>query len=157
MKRLILGIGNLLKGDDGVGVHVARALKMEEEYLGVDIEDGGTGGLSLIDFFDSYEEILVVDAAGLGLPPGEFRWIAPDMLCARRAWSGHDHGLVDAIRLLEVLPAKKTIRILGVQPAQMESGTTLGPELRAAFSTILAAVRHEAMAVWEEKGAMSHG
>lgn len=150
--RLVLGIGNLLMGDDGVGVHVARALEPAADRLGVRVEDGGTGGLGLIDLLESYDEILVIDAANLGRPPGEISEIRPDMLCARRAWSGHDHGLVDALRLMEVFPGRRTVRILGIQPAAVFPSIELSPQLRSAFPEILEWVRREAVSAWKEKG-----
>lgn len=150
--RLLLGIGNILMGDDGIGVHVARALAPESDELGVTVEDGGTGGISLLDLFEAYDEILVIDAAGIGRRPGDVEAVRPEMICARRAWSGHDHGLVDVLRLMEVFPAGRTIRILGVQPARIFPSTDLSPEMRVAFPQILAAVRIEASRVWEQKG-----
>lgn len=156
MNRLVLGIGNILMADDGVGVHVARELEPEADSLGVRIEDGGTAGLALIDWFEPHDEILVVDAANFGAAPGTTAIISPELLCARRAWSGHDHGLVDVLRLLEIFPAQKHIRILGVQPARVDHSTHLSPELSAAFSDILDDVRREAIANWKIKGVMEH-
>lgn len=156
MNRLVLGIGNILMGDDGVGVHAARALEPEAAALGVRIEDGGTAGLALIDWFEPHDEILIVDAANFGAAPGAAALISPHLLCARRAWSGHDHGLVDALRLLEIFPSQKHIRILGVQPARVGPSLHLSPEVTVAFPHILAAVRREATTNWEMKGVMEH-
>ena len=156
MKRLLLGIGNILMGDDGIGVHVARALQREKDQLGVDVEDGGTGGFSLLEFIEPYEEILVVDAAGLGMPAGSVARVSPELLGARRAWSGHDHGLVDVLRLLEAIQSDKTIRIIGVQPSSLAQSDNISPEMRAAFDSILDAVRLEATTAWESKGVRRH-
>ncbi|OGH56253.1 MAG: hypothetical protein A3G34_06105 [Candidatus Lindowbacteria bacterium RIFCSPLOWO2_12_FULL_62_27] len=149
MGRLLLGVGNLLMGDDGVGVHVARALKPEEAELGVTVEDGGTGGLALLEYFDAYDEILVVDAAGFGGQPGEVAPIRPELLTARRAWSAHDHGIVEVLRFMQFYPAAGAVRILGVQPARVRPGTELSAELKAAWPHILEAVRREAAATWK--------
>ncbi|MBI4179707.1 hydrogenase maturation protease [bacterium] len=161
MTRLLLGVGNILMGDDGVGVHVARALKAEENPPFLAIEDGGTGGISLIDLIEPFDEILVVDAANMngqggGCPAGRIAEIRPAMLCARRAWSGHDHGLVDALKLLEIFPSKHVVRILGVQPASVSPSLTLSPELQAAFPAILTTVREEAVRPWNMKGVTCH-
>ena len=164
MSRLVLGIGNILMGDDGVGVHVARALKADENPPSLVVEDGGTGGISLIDLIEPFDEILVVDAANMefsslrvgGGFPGQVTEISPEMLCARRAWSGHDHGLVDALKLLEIFPSKHVVRILGVQPAAVAPSLRLSPELQAAFPAILTTVREEAVRPCNMKGVTCH-
>ncbi|HSN60978.1 MAG TPA: hydrogenase maturation protease, partial [Ferruginibacter sp.] len=55
---LILGIGNYLMGDEGVGVHVANRLAKENNIKGVDIVDGGTGGFHLLGYFEGYKTII---------------------------------------------------------------------------------------------------
>ena len=60
---LILDIGNLLMGDEGVGVHVARALDDLGDRPDVDVVDGGTGGFHLLEYFERYGRLILVDAA----------------------------------------------------------------------------------------------
>jgi hydrogenase maturation protease len=69
-KTLVLGLGNILMGDEGVGVHVVRAL--EQRTLPADVEclDGGTGGFTLLEPLQSAGRVLLVDAAADGNPPG---------------------------------------------------------------------------------------
>jgi hydrogenase maturation protease len=69
-KTLVLGLGNLIMGDEGVGVHVVRAL--EKETLPADVEclDGGTGGFTLLEPLQSAGRIILIDAAADGNPPG---------------------------------------------------------------------------------------
>jgi hydrogenase maturation protease len=69
-KTLVLGLGNVLMGDEGVGVHVVRAV--EKHALPVDVEclDGGTGGFTLLGPLQGAGRIVIVDAAADGNPPG---------------------------------------------------------------------------------------
>ena len=72
MKRnkntLILGIGNYLMGDEGIGVHVANQLEKELLPVGVDVLDGGTGGFYLLEYFEIYKHVILVDATLDGNP-----------------------------------------------------------------------------------------
>lgn len=69
-KTLILGLGNVLMGDEGIGVCVVRAI--EKESLPADIEclDGGTGGFTLLEPLENADRIIIIDAANDGNPTG---------------------------------------------------------------------------------------
>jgi hydrogenase maturation protease len=69
-KTLVLGLGNVLMGDEGVGVHVLRVLEGHTLPAGVECLDGGTGGFVLLGPLESAERIILVDAAADGNPPG---------------------------------------------------------------------------------------
>ena len=68
-KTLILGVGNLLLKDEGVGIHVIRALEKETLPAHVTLMDGGTGGLHLISWLTGYDHIIMVDATLDSNPP----------------------------------------------------------------------------------------
>ncbi|MFQ5586783.1 MAG: hydrogenase maturation protease, partial [Thermodesulfobacteriota bacterium] len=93
-RLLILGLGNLLMGDDGVGVHVINSFQQESLPDGVDIVDGGTGGLDLVDIISGYRRVIVVDAVrGENGSPSGVRLFSPDDLCEKgenSAYSMHD-------------------------------------------------------------------
>ena len=74
---LILGIGNYLMGDEGIGVHVANVLEKYNPFDGVAILDGGTGGFHLLEYFEKYEHVILVDATLDGNVPGTIRQIKP--------------------------------------------------------------------------------
>lgn len=101
---LILGLGNLLMGDEGLGVHFARA--MEEEALpeNVTVLDGGTGGFHLMSYLEDYPVIIAVDATLDERPAGTIRLIEPKF--SRdfpRSLSTHDIGLRDLMEGLQIL------------------------------------------------------
>jgi len=100
-KTLVLGLGNVLMGDEGVGVHVVRALELHTLPEGVECLDGGTGGFVLLEPLQSAGRIVLVDAAADGNPIGtvtrttpRFSRDYPPTLTA------HDIGVKD---LLDVL------------------------------------------------------
>lgn len=101
---LILGLGNLLMGDEGLGVHFARA--MEEEVLpeNVTVLDGGTGGFHLMSYLEDYPAIIAVDATLDERPAGTLRLIEPRFSKDfPRSLSTHDIGLRDLIEGLQIL------------------------------------------------------
>jgi hydrogenase maturation protease len=67
---LILGLGNILMGDEGIGVHVVRALEKKELPDGVECLDGGTGGFILLEPIENADRIILIDAADDGNAPG---------------------------------------------------------------------------------------
>jgi hydrogenase maturation protease len=69
-KTLVLGLGNVIMGDEGVGVHVVRALEKRTLPAGVECLDGGTGGFILLEPLENADRIILIDAAADGNPPG---------------------------------------------------------------------------------------
>ncbi len=69
-KTLVLGLGNVLMGDEGIGVHVVRALEKHPLPEGVECLDGGTGGFTLLEPLQSADHVLMIDAAADGNPEG---------------------------------------------------------------------------------------
>jgi hydrogenase maturation protease len=69
-KTLVLGLGNVILGDEGVGVHVVRALEKQALPDGVECLDGGTGGFILLEPLQNADRIILIDAAADGNPPG---------------------------------------------------------------------------------------
>jgi hydrogenase maturation protease len=69
-KTLVLGLGNVLMGDEGIGVHVVRTLEKHALPAGVECLDGGTGGFTLLEPLQSANHVILIDAANDGNPPG---------------------------------------------------------------------------------------
>jgi hydrogenase maturation protease len=146
-ETLVVGLGNLLRGDDGIGVRVAQALLARSLPAGVEVVDGGTPGLALVNLLEGRRRAIVVDAANVGRAPGEFvRFTADEvnLLGGDPAISIHDAGLGDALllaRVLGVLPQE--VVILGVQPANLDWDQMLSPAVQAALPGLVAAVLEE--------------
>ena len=107
-RKLILGIGNLLMGDEGIGIHIVRRLQEKGELSGVDIVDGGTGGFHLLEYFQNYEQVILVDATLDGQQAGTVTLLRPKYSSDYpTTLSAHDIGLkslLDALTLLEIQP-----------------------------------------------------
>ncbi|MBI2221576.1 MAG: hydrogenase maturation protease [Acidobacteria bacterium] len=122
---LVLGIGNVLMGDEGVGVHVVRRLEQEDLPAHVALLDGGTGGFHLLAELASHDPVVMIDATIDGQPPGTVSVIEPRYASDfPRTLTAHDIGLRDLIvsaTLLGQLPRMQlvTVSIADVQPMQM--------------------------------------
>lgn len=128
---LILGVGNYLMGDEGVGVHLARQLASELNDEQIDVVDGGTGGFQLMEWMESYPTVILVDATLDQREPGTIRLIQPRFSADfPKAMSTHEIGLKDLVEsliLLDKLPQMYlfVVSISKVQPLSIE----LSPEI----------------------------
>ena len=144
---LIVGLGNPLRGDDGVGVRVAEALAAQPLPDGVEVIDGGTQGLGIVNLLENKKRVILVDAADIGKQPGElvsFDLNQAKLLGGGKQLSVHAAGLRDALLLaqaLEILPDE--VIIFGVQPASLEWDAGLSPQVKAALSNIITAVLNQ--------------
>ncbi|MDR1727177.1 MAG: hydrogenase maturation protease [Acidobacteriota bacterium] len=140
---LILGVGNLLLGDEGVGIHCVCALENEGLPEDVRLMDGGTGGLHLLGWLEGYRRIVMIDAALDGNPPGTVRHIRP-----RRAaefpplLSAHEIGLRDMVEAMFLTGDLPEIDLVAVSVADVGGlGTELSPEASAAVPEAVALVK----------------
>jgi hydrogenase maturation protease len=123
---LILGVGNYLMGDEGVGVHLIQELAKMDIPEGVDILDGGTGGFLLLNCFEAYKSIIFVDATMDGQEEGTISLIRPKFASDfPSALSVHDVGLKDMIEAVYLMENKPdmhlvTISIKDVVPMTVE-------------------------------------
>ena len=98
---LVLGIGNLLMGDEGVGVHVVRYLENHVKPEQADILDGGTGGFTLLGYFEQYPKIILVDATIDGQKAGTINLLKPKYSSDYPpTLTAHDIGLKDLLDAL---------------------------------------------------------
>ncbi len=143
----ILGIGNTLLGDEGVGVAVARHL-LEEGLLpaGVDCLDGGTGSLALLECLQTARRLLLVDATQDGNPPGTLRRLVPKFAADfPPSLAAHDIGLkdlLDSFYLLGDAPPDVTLFTVSIADFQ-EMTTDLSPAVAAAVPRAAAMILEE--------------
>jgi hydrogenase maturation protease len=132
---LVLGLGNTLLADDGVGVHVARQLADDAgtpHWLRP--LDGGTLGFRLLDVVCQCDAVLIVDAAQFGSAAGTIRLFDRDELAAHVGRTGrssaHEAGLADLLAMARLHGfAPKHLALLGIQPRTVDWGETLSPEV----------------------------
>lgn len=141
---LVIGLGNLLRGDDGVGVRLAQMLAKESWPDDVEMVDGGTPGLGLIPLLEGRQRVILVDAADIGQPPGTFRrFTLEDVVLtgAELHLAIHAAGLREALLLataLKMVPDQ--VVIFGVQPANIDWRNRLSPPVEAALPELISAV-----------------
>ena len=140
-RTLILGVGNLLMSDEGVGLHVVQRLTATYNLPeGVQVLDGGTLGLDLLYYLEGIENLLIIDAAETGHEPGTLLRLegedVPAFLSAH--FSPHEIGIPDmlfAAKLKDVYP--RNVVLLGVQPASLELGLELSPVVQAQVDVLV--------------------
>jgi hydrogenase maturation protease len=114
-KILILGIGNYLMGDEGIGVHIAHQLEKRILPENVDVLDGGVGGFHLLSYLQDYPQVIMIDATIKDKPTGTVDLIQPKFSSDfPKGLSAHDIGLKDLVEsaiLLGHLPKMHLITI----------------------------------------------
>ncbi len=143
MKALVLGIGNTLLQDEGVGVHVVQALR-EGAYAtvagleSIDYLDGGTLSFTMAGPIAEADALIVIDAAQLQAPPGTLRVLEGSDMDAfvngNRKASVHEVGLTDLMaiaRLTDRWPARRAL--IAIQPERVDWGETCTPRVAAAI------------------------
>ena len=141
-ETVVVGIGNTILSDDGVGVHAARLLQNDPGVPpGVTILDGGTLGLELVPYVSDASRVLFLDAVNSGKAPGAAtRMTGSDLLATSSGWSVHQLGIADLIAALALLSTKpQDIVELGVQPANTDWGVSLSPQVQSALPGLVAA------------------
>jgi hydrogenase maturation protease len=139
---VVIGVGNTILSDEGVGVHAARLLQSDPRVpAGVTILDGGTIGLELIPYASDASRVLLLDAMNSGKAPGTLaRMTGKDLLGTTGGWSAHQLGVADLIAALFLMSTSpQDIVVLGVQPANTDWGTSLSPEVEAALVPLIEA------------------
>jgi hydrogenase maturation protease len=131
---LVLGIGNILLNDEGVGIHVVSALE-KEGYTGADLMDGGTGGFHLLGFIQSYKTVIIIDAALDQFPAGHVRVLYPKYAKDFPAQlSAHEIGLKDLLDAAFLLGDMPKIRLVAISIKDFQDmGMELTPEVEAAI------------------------
>lgn len=140
---LVLGVGNYLMGDEGVGVHAARCLEQEPLPPRVRVVDGGTGGFHLLSYFEDFNSIIMIDAAMDGKPPGTVSLIRPRFASDfPRSLSAHDIGLRDLIESAALLKPLPPIHLITVSIESLQHMVVeLSPLIRQSLPCVAAMVR----------------
>jgi hydrogenase maturation protease len=132
-KTLIMGIGNLLMGDEGIGIHVIRRLQKKRELADIEIIDGGTGGIQLLDYFIRHELVILVDAAMDHREPGTVNRLKP--IYSKdypQTVMVHDIGLKDILDALYLLEKTPEIVLFTISISKVDKiGMNLSPKIRS--------------------------
>lgn len=151
---LVLGLGNVLLGDDGLGA--AAIARLERDYrapAAVRIEDGGTLGMALLGLIAEARHVVLVDAVRTEDPPGSLVRMSGDEVqdAVRDRLSPHQVGvadLLDAARLIGRYP--QSVTLLGLVPSRIELAVTRSAAVDAGLEALVAAVVREVRSLGHE-------
>lgn len=146
-KVLVLGVGNLVMGDDGVGIRVVQQLQREYCFpKEVEIVDGGTLGLDLLPVLEGRSHLIMVDAVETGKEPGTCVRLAGEELpiALETKISPHQMGLKDLLSVARLMgQAPGEMVLIGVQPGSIQMGTELTHEVSLQVESMKGAVLKE--------------
>ena len=148
-RTLVLGIGNILLRDEGVGVRVVEAMRRLALGQDIDYIDGGTSGADLLDEVADRPKVIVVDAAKADAAPGTvFRFGVDDLMQGgEHALSLHEFGLLETLMAAKHLGcAPREVVIFGVQPKEVHAGLELSREVAGVLPKVIELVLGEAQA-----------
>jgi hydrogenase maturation protease len=158
MKTLVLGLGNPVLTDDGVGWHVVRVLRpLLEGRSDVEVEESCRGGLGLMEQMVGYDRVIVVDAILTGGEPGTLHYLTPESIPTRNSASGHDANLPTALEVGRKagarLPRNEDILLIGIEAADVETFSenctpAVEAVVRDAAEAVVAAIDTERSQPW---------
>jgi len=138
MKTIVLGVGNLILGDDGVGVHIANELKKHIKDPNITIDEAITGGMNLLDLILGYDKAIIIDAVkSENGENGEVKRIPLGDFSTMHSCNPHDVSLIEAIEMAKKMGEKRIpqeIIIIGVMMKEMpcEFGEKLSKKIATA-------------------------
>lgn len=146
---LILGVGNLLLSDEGVGVHVARKMMEMDFPPQVRVVEGGTDGFGLMHVLLEADRLILVDAVKGGGSPGSiYRFEIedcppfPDIFKT----SVHQISILEVINLSGLIGCTPRTTVIGVEPKSLEMGMDLSPEVEVKIPRVIKLIREEVAA-----------
>ena len=145
-KIVILGVGNLLLSDEGVGVHIANELMKMELPSNVSVVEGGTDGFRLLNVITEADRLIVIDAVKGDAKPGSvYRFDIDDVKCCPTGFktSVHQVGILEVIDLSSLIGKRPHTTVIGIEPKSLEMGMELSQEVKEKIPRIIEIVLEE--------------
>ncbi len=145
VRRVIVGVGNLLLKDEGIGVHVVRALQELNLPHDIQVIDGGTS-LDLPYYLKDVDKLIIIDAVKAGGKPGVIYRFRPHDLNieSKGIISAHELGLGQSLKIMSLIGREpKEIVIIGIEPKEIDWGTEVSAELQQKIPEIVNVVLGE--------------
>lgn len=123
-KNIVVGVGNMLFKDEGVGIYASEYLKQNYEFDGdLEIIDGGTLGFKLMTYFQEYENVIILDTVSIEENPGEIYRLPSDVLLGMGNYrkTAHEVEIVEMLEIVSVLDSHANVTILGIIPEDIIS------------------------------------
>jgi hydrogenase maturation protease len=147
MQRIVvLGVGNLLMGDEGLGIRCVEAFEKLPQRDNVRCVDGGTSTHELMEDLENLDALVILDAVASGKPPGTLVRLEGDEIPSAfsNKMSPHQHGINDLLATLKFLDrAPGRVVLIGVEPSVMELSMELSPLVQGVMPSMLALVSKE--------------
>jgi hydrogenase maturation protease len=145
---VVLGLGNPLMADEGVGVYlIERLAERAAEYPAVDFVDAGTGGLAILHHIEGRHKAILIDCAFMDEPPGTIRRFTPDEVHSTKVLAHQSLHELDLMRVIamahELEQAPAEVVLFGIQPERIEMDQHLSPTLANRMNEYVSAVLHE--------------
>jgi hydrogenase maturation protease len=145
---VVIGLGNMLLSDEGIGVHIVRRLSSrQDKFPYVDFIDAGTGGMAVLHLIANRTKAVIIDCAKMGAKPGTLRRFTPDEAQSVKKlsqYSLHEQDILQIINLSKQLgECPKEIIVFGIEPESIEPGQNLSKTLADKIDTYTAEIRKE--------------
>lgn len=145
-KIMVMGVGNILLSDEGLGVRFLDELAKIPLPENVELLEGGTAGLELVHLIQEVDYLIIVDAIDAKDEPGALFRFRPDdirVFPEKYEVSFHQIGIVEVLAMANVLGQAPQTLIFGVQPKSLEWGLDISPEIQALFPRLTEFVLQE--------------
>jgi len=136
----VLGVGNELLSDEGVGIHVVKELQKMEVPPQVEVIEGGTDGFGLLNIITDTDRLIVIDSVKGGSPPGTlYKFDIEDVPSTSDLFktSVHQISILEVIHLSELIGKTPQTTVLGVEPGSIETGMSLTPDVQQKIPRVI--------------------
>ena len=149
----IIGIGNNLRGDDGIGPKIIEILADKDFLFPVRIIDAGSDAFTILNELLESNQVLLIDCAHMGLKPGSVKLFTIDSIkkfANRFGVSLHGFSLAEVWEMVKAMDRNCQLKIIGVEPSQVAFNSELSDEVKKSIPTIITIVSEEARKYAEE-------
>jgi len=147
MRIVVLGVGNILLSDEGVGVRVIEKLQQDFDLPpDVEVIDGGTSGMEMLEDLSCADHIVIIDAVRSGSPPATIVKLTNEQVPVffRTKLSPHQIGLSDVLATLELIGEQPGgVTVIGIEPVSLETGMALSPQVQTQLPKLVESVVEE--------------
>lgn len=143
---LVLGVGNILLSDEGVGVRVVEAMEQMKMPDNVEVLDGGTASMALLDILRDRDKVIIIDAVKADHEPGTLYRFTPGDISVHKEiiTSLHQLGVLDALTHVEYLGhAPQSVVFYGIEPEELGWGLELTPKVMSKIPRVIELVLSE--------------
>lgn len=124
MKNIVVGVGNVLFKDEGVGIYASKFLQQNYKFDdSLEIIDGGTLGFKLMTYFQEYDNVIILDTVSVEDEPGSIYRLPSEVLLGMGQYrkTAHEVEIVEMLEICSVLDKHATVTILGIIPEDIEA------------------------------------